>query len=584
MSWLCRRSAAQLFFRLHRGLTPAANTNVAAARLVRSQNSERRFVTASRWLGEGSIQSEARVLDLERASGYVETGERNGVTATATRQPPRLVVQAFWLTASKFVAAALSIALPVLLVRLMPQTEYGIFKEAFLFVSTTTSIATFGVGMSAYYFMPRHPERGGQIALNILVYNFVAGWIPLIAVMFFPQVLRFLFRTDALMPFALLLGFLVLLTLTSSLVQQIPVAMQDVRYSTIFIVGTQIARVILFAGAALWFRSVKSILIAALLNQLLSVAVLVWYLDVKFPRFWMHFDWPFFKEQLAYALPYGAVGMMWVIQKDLDNYFVSHSLGPKDFAIYAVGWVDVPLLTLALESVVSVMIVRISSLQKEDRKADIRYITASATNQLAAIQFPLFAMLFVAGHDLIVLLYTRNYEQSANIFLVSLVLLLLGVFLLDPIIRAYKEVRNFLLVVRIGVFIALFCTLGPAIRHFGMIGAAVSTVGWQVIERILIALCAVRVVEAKVSDIRLYDDLFKVTGVTIVGGALAYVVRNLIPPAHLIPRILAVGVSVCAVYLPAMYLLRLPGWDMLTRERITAFVKKTMGQLRSANA
>jgi len=584
MSWLCRRSAAQLFFRLHRGLTPAANTNVAAARLVRSQNSERRFVTASRWLGEGSIQSEARVLDLERASGYVETGDRNGVTATATRQPPRLVVQAFWLTASKFVAAALSIALPVLLVRLMPQTEYGIFKEAFLFVSTTTSIATFGVGMSAYYFMPRHPERGGQIALNILVYNFVAGWIPLIAVMFFPQVLRFLFRTDALMPFALLLGFLVLLTLTSSLVQQIPVAMQDVRYSTIFIVGTQIARVILFAGAALWFRSVKSILIAALLNQLLSVAVLIWYLDVKFPRFWMHFDWPFFKEQLAYALPYGAVGMMWVIQKDLDNYFVSHSLGPKDFAIYAVGWVDVPLLTLALESVVSVMIVRISSLQKEDRKADIRYITASATNQLAAIQFPLFAMLFVAGHDLIVLLYTRNYEQSANIFLVSLVLLLLGVFLLDPIIRAYKEVRNFLLVVRIGVFIALFCTLGPAIRHFGMIGAAVSTVGWQVIERILIALCAVRVVEAKVSDIRLYDDLFKVTGVTIVAGVLAHVVRNLIPPAHLIPRILAVGVSVCAVYLPAMYLLRLPGWDMLTRERITAFVKKTLGQLRSANA
>ena len=584
MSWLCRRSAAQLFFRLHRGLTPAANTNVAAARLVRSQNSERRFVTASRWLGEGSIQSEARVLDLERASGYVETGDRNGVTATATRQPPRLVVQAFWLTASKFVAAALSIALPVLLVRLMPQTEYGIFKEAFLFVSTTTSIATFGVGMSAYYFMPRHPERGGQIALNILVYNFVAGWIPLIAVMFFPQVLRFLFRTDALMPFALLLGFLVLLTLTSSLVQQIPVAMQDVRYSTIFIVGTQIARVILFAGAALWFRSVKSILIAALLNQLLSVAVLIWYLDVKFPRFWMHFDWPFFKEQLAYALPYGAVGMMWVIQKDLDNYFVSHSLGPKDFAIYAVGWVDVPLLTLALESVVSVMIVRISSLQKEDRKADIRYITASATNQLAAIQFPLFAMLFVAGHDLIVLLYTRNYEQSANIFLVSLVLLLLGVFLLDPIIRAYKEVRNFLLVVRIGVFIALFCTLGPAIRHFGMIGAAVSTVGWQVIERILIALCAVRVVEAKVSDIRLYDDLFKVTGVTIVAGVLAHVVRNLIPPVHLIPRILAVGVSVCAVYLPAMYLLRLPGWDMLTRERITAFVKKTLGQLRSANA
>ncbi len=507
-----------------------------------------------------------------------------GVTATSIRQPPRLAVQAFWLTAAKFVAAAFNIALPILLVRLLPQTEYGILKQAFLFISTATTVATFGVGTSAFYYMPRHPERGGQIALNILLYNFVVGWIPLIAIVLYPHALQFLFKSNALVPLAALLGVLVLLTLTSSLVQQIPVAMQDVRYSTIFIVGTQILRVVLFAAAALWFRSVKSLLIAALLNQLLSIVILFWYVDERFPRFWMHFDWEFFKEQLAYALPYGAVGMLWVIQKDLDNYFVSHSLGPKDFAIYAVGWVDVPLLTLALESVVSVMQIRVSSLQKEDRKADIRYVTASATNQLAAIQFPLFAMLFVAGHDLIVLLYTRAYEASANIFLVSLILLLLGVFLLDPIIRAYKELRKFLLVVRIGIFIALFCTLGPAIRHFGMIGAAVSTVAWQVIERIIIAWGAVRVVDAEAHDIRLYADLFKVTGVTIAAGLVAYVVRNLINPLLLIPRILAVGICVGAIYLPAMFFLRLPGWEMLTKERLLSAMRSTLARLRGANA
>ncbi len=73
--------------------------------------------------------------------------------------------------------------------------------------------------MSAFYFMPRYPERGGQIALNILVYNFVAGWIPLIVLAFWPQILKALFRTDALGSLAILLGFLVLVTLTSSLVQ-----------------------------------------------------------------------------------------------------------------------------------------------------------------------------------------------------------------------------------------------------------------------------------------------------------------------------------------------------------------------------
>jgi len=505
-------------------------------------------------------------------------------TTTTTKQPPRLAVQAFWLTASRGIAAVLSIALPILLVRLMPQTEYGVLKEALLFVSTAASVAMFGVGMSAFYYMPRHPERGGQIALNILVYNFIVGWIPLIIVVFFPGLLRLLFRTDALQPLALLLGLLVLLTLSSYLVQQIPTALQDVRYSTIFIVGTQIANVLMLATAALLFRSVKSIIIAALLNQLMAIALLFWYLEGKFPRFWTHFDWQFFKEQLAYALPYGAFGMIWVIQKDLDKYFVSSSLGPRDYAIYAVGWVEVPLLTLAVESVASVMIVRVSSLEKEDRKDDIRYVTAAATNRLAALQFPLFAMLFVAGHDLIVLLYTKLYEPSANIFLTSITLLPLAVFLLDPIIRAYKHLRKFLLTVRICVFLGLFVVLGPMIRHFGMMGAALTSVGAQVVERVFIAWAAARAVEGSPRDLRLYADLFKVTGVTAVAGVFAYLVRNLLPSALLIPRIITVGVCVAAIYLPAMFLLRLPGWELLSKERVALFVRTTWQRLRSASA
>jgi O-antigen/teichoic acid export membrane protein len=506
-------------------------------------------------------------------------------TPTTLKHPhPRMAVQAFWLTASKGIAAILNIGLPILLVRLMAQTEYGVFKEAFLFVSTATNIATFGVGMSAFYFMPRNPERGGQIALNILVYNFVAGWIPLAVLLAYPKILQELFRTNALEPLATLLGFLVLVTLTSSLVQQIPTAMQDVKYSTIFIVGSQVARAILIAAAALTFRSVKSIVIAAMITQLLSIVMLFWYLDERFPRFWTQFEWDFFKEQLAYALPYGAFGMLWVIQKDLDNYFVSATLGPKDYAIYAIGWVDVPLLTLALESIVSVMIVRISSLQKEDRKREIREVTASASNRVAAIEFPLFAMLLVGGHDLIVLLYTKTYAQAGNIFMVSILLLPLWALLMDPIVRAYKHLRNFLLGVRLGVFVVLFCVLLPVIHHFGMLGAAITAVGAQYVERIIIFFKAARTIEAKLSDVRLYRDLFRVAGVTIVAGLAAYLVRNLINPDLLIPRILVVGLVTAAIYLPAMYIMRLPGWEVLSREKISALVRATLGKWRGANA
>jgi hypothetical protein len=69
-----------------------------------------------------------------------------------------------------------------------------------------------------------------------------------------------------------------------------------------------------------------------------------------------------------------------------------------------------------------------------------------------------------------------------------------------------------------------------------------------------------------------------------VAGLAAYVVRNLINPDLLIPRILVVGIVTAAIYLPAMYVMRLPGWEVLSREKIVAMVRATLGKWKRANA
>ena len=506
------------------------------------------------------------------------------VSSAAVTNHPRLSVQAFWLTLSKLIAALLNIGLPIMLVRLMSQTEYGVMKQAFLFTGTVTNIAAMGLGMSAFYFMPRHPDRGGQIALNILLYNVVAGWVPLVVLSFYPKVLTLLFRTNELVPLAFLLGILAFLSLTASLVQIVPTALQDVRNSTVFIVGTQLARAILMAVAVLIFRSVKSLILAAILSQLVSVVVLCWYLSDRFPKFWEHFEWQAFREQLSYALPYGAVGIIWVVQKDLDNYFVSATLGPRDYAIYAVGWLEVPLITLFLDSVVQVLIIKVSRLQQEGRRDQILRTTAAAACQVAAVQMPLYMLLLVAGHDLIVLLYTRAYEQSARIFAVSITLLLFSMFLIDPIARAYAHLRNVILGIKILSFVLLLCVLLPVIRHFGMMGAAVVAVAIQVGERLVTAFVAARAVQAKFKDLALYRDFFKIAGLTSVAGLFAYVIRNLIIPTLVVPRILAVGISFFLLYLPVFYFMRLPGWEFMSRKRIQSAVRNQLSRVKRVTA
>jgi len=503
-------------------------------------------------------------------------------TSAPLPSKPKLSVQAFWLTLSKFIAAIFNIALPILLVRMLSQHDYGVYKQAFLFSATAANLATFGVGLSAFYYMPRQPQRGGQIALNILVYNAMAGLVPLLVLLFYPQALNLVFRTGDLQPYAILLGIGVMLTLTSVLVELMPTALQDVRSSTLFVVGTNLVRSALVLGAALLFRTVRALILASICSAAISVLVLFRYLHRRFGRFWSHFDWHFFGEQLSYALPLGAYGVIYVIRKDLDNYFVSALYKPSEYAIYAIGWLEVPLISLFLESVAAVMVVRVSALQHEGRVEDIRRVMASAINRLAAVQFPMYAILLVAGHDLIVLFYTKTYEASWHIFAVTITLIPLNVFLYDPVVRAYKHLRKFVLFIRIGVLLSLLLGLTPIIRHFGLIGAAVTAVLADLTERLIVGTKVWRTVGGSAQDLSLFADLLRVVGVTFVAALASYSVRLLTGTQPLMVAIAAMGLSFAALYITGFYLFRLPGWETISREHLAQILQSATSRLRNA--
>jgi len=66
-----------------------------------------------------------------------------------------LTQRAIWLIAAKTLAFASSILLPVILVRQMSLTEFGLYKQAFLITGSVITIFPLGFAMSAFYFLPR---------------------------------------------------------------------------------------------------------------------------------------------------------------------------------------------------------------------------------------------------------------------------------------------------------------------------------------------------------------------------------------------------------------------------------------------
>ena len=133
----------------------------------------------------------------------------------------------------------------------------------------------------------------------------------------------------------------------------------------------------------------------------------------RFGRFWTTFDWTLFKAQLANALPFGIGGLAFATQADLHNYFVSHYFDPAQFAIYAVGCFQLPLLGMLFESVVSVLTPEVA---RRHAKADYDGIIlcGRSGSQLCLFFVPMYVLLFVVRHEFISTLFTHTMSRGAH--------------------------------------------------------------------------------------------------------------------------------------------------------------------------
>src|SRR6202035_49455 len=282
-----------------------------------------------------------------------------------------LTMRVSWLTCAKTAGFVFSMGLPLLLVRRMDRAQYGLYKQAFLIVTTAMTVLPWGVGMSAFYFLPRAQSRQRGTVLSILLFHVAVGALACGALILCPSILTIIFGDARLAAYSGWIGVTILFWITGAFLDMLPVANDEIRLASAFIIGIQASRALVFVCAVLIFGSLRSLLAAAILHGLIQTVLLIWYVQSRFAGFWRVFDPRVMREQLSYALPLGAAGILMIVQTDLHNYFVSYRYGPSLFAIYALGTLQLPLMGLIQEAANSVLITRVSVLQQQNERHQI---------------------------------------------------------------------------------------------------------------------------------------------------------------------------------------------------------------------
>jgi O-antigen/teichoic acid export membrane protein len=438
--------------------------------------------------------------------------------------PQSLRSQSTWLLAAKIIGFGFSFVLPLLIVRILTQEDVGHYREAFQVITNAVIILPLGFSMSAYYFLSRETERRGAAVLNILLFNFVVGGLACLTLYLFPQSIGNIFQSEELARLAPSIGVVIWIWIFATFLETVAIANQEAKVATIFIILAQLSKTLLMGSAVFVFASVESFIYAAMIQGVIQTAILLNYLRSRFPGFSRQFDAGFFREQMVYAIPFGLTGILWMAQNDIHNYFVGYKFSSSDFAIYAYGCFEVPLIAMLSESVTSVLIPRMNALQLVGDREEMIRLTARATQKLAFAYFPIYVFLMITSQTFIITLFTQKYETSASIFVINLTLLPFSVLILDPIVRSYKELGRLFLLTRVLVLASLVAILYFGLDYFSLTGMITAAISAILIEKLIAESMVIYKLQLGIRHIRLLANVGKTAVISLIAGLVTYIV------------------------------------------------------------
>ena len=462
-----------------------------------------------------------------------------------------LSARAVWFVAARTLAFAFSFGLPLLLVRRLDQHQFGLYKQVFLLAVTAINVLPIGIEMSAFYFLPRvmGREEKARVILNILIFYVATTGSAAVALGICPWLLSGLFNNPELAAYAPLIAVMIPLWGAPFVLETIAIANQQTRLASVFIVTAELCKALLLGCVAVFAPSLKTILTAGIIHGAVQAIVLAVYVIRRF-GYLFRFNWPVFRAQLSYALPFGFAAILFRLQVDLHNYYVSRHFSPAEYAIYAVGCFNLPLISILAYSVGGVLMPRVNYLEKLGKRKEIIELCARTMRKISAIYFPIYIYLAITGREFLSFLFTKQYLGSWPVFMINLTMIPLALVTTvnDSVMRAHAGQRYFLLRLRVLLIPALLAGLWFGTTRLGLMGAISAVVAVSLIEAAATGFRVTRLLGVESRDIALLKDIGRLAVASIVAGIAAALLRLI-----LLDKEPFVVLALCAVIFSMVY-------------------------------
>jgi O-antigen/teichoic acid export membrane protein len=360
---------------------------------------------------------------------------------------------------------AIQVVLPMVLVRLLTDSDFGLYRTLWLIAITCSGALALGMPGSLYYFLPRSRRRQRaiyvlQAALYMMLAGLVAaagtaafvllhetghkiglGAIPFIGLWVFASLLDYFFTAQQLVPIQarINLSFALLritLVMTAAMVfQQWPAVL----------------------AAQLIFVGLKAIVCAVCVARALPLSVQV--------------NRKSLNEQVGYSLPIGTSTALFLLRGRIDQWLVASMFTVAQFGMYSIASVFAPIQTLIRLTVNQVILPEMNRMQSQQNNAEMQTLNRRSNLAVAFLIFPAIAFIGVWAEPILAVLFTNRYSAVAPIVRIYLFIMAVESIEITLILIAMRQGRFMMMVDGLVLPIAIGSALLGAYL-FGVAGAA----------------------------------------------------------------------------------------------------------------
>lgn len=456
---------------------------------------------------------------------------------------------ALLLMSGRAIAMVATFLVPLALVRIFDQTEFGTYKQIFLIYGTLYSISQIGMAESLFYFLPRAGREAVGYVANAFLCLAVAGLASLgLLWAGAPTLARWLGNPD-LASHLPLLGLFLLLMLPSAVLEIVMISRRRYAHGAVAYGVSDILRVLALVAPALVWRRLDWLLLGAIAFAAARLCATLVYLGRELAGF--RPELALARVQLAYALPFALTVVVDTVQLNYHQYAVSHRFDAATFAVYSVGCFQIPLLELVASPLANVMMVRMAERLRDGQRAEAMEIWTRTTRILALVFFPVLALLLVTARDFIVLLFTDRYLASVPIFMVWSLALASSVLQTDAILRVYAATR-FMLVLGLLKLLVIATLIGAFMSAFGLQGAVLVSLVATLAMKVAALARMRRLAGVGVRNLLPWTDLAGIALAAAAAALPALVVRAAVE-GPVITRLALTGLAGGAAYLAIVF-------------------------------